>query len=51
MWCPHTKNEITAMAMELMAMKRYPKMCRWEKAATSSLMTPMAGRIMMYTAG
>ena len=39
------------MAMEDMATKLYPKMRLREKQARTSLMTPMAGRIMMYTAG
>ena len=30
MWCPQTRNEKIAIATELKAMKRYPKMCRWD---------------------
>ena len=47
MWWPHTRKLSTAMAMELMAMNLYPKMCFRLNVEISSLMIPMAGRIMM----
>ena len=51
MWWPHTRKLKIAMAIELKAMKRKPKMWRWLWTAMISLMMPMPGRIMMYTAG
>ncbi len=47
MWCPQTRNEITAMATLEKAMKLYPKIRFFEKAVTSSLITPIEGKIMM----
>ena len=51
MWWPQTRNPSTAMARLETAMKLYPKMLLREKQVTTSLITPMPGRIMMYTAG
>src|SRR5437016_38136 len=51
MWWPHTRNPSAAMARLAKATNSYPKTFLREKAATTSLMTPIAGRIMMYTAG
>ena len=42
---------MTAMAMLEPAMKEYPKMGLRAKVGMISLTTPMAGRIIMYTAG
>src|SRR4029077_475713 len=47
MWWPHTRNPRIAMPRLANATNVYPKTCLRQKAATSSLMTPMAGRIMM----
>jgi len=47
MWWPQTRKPMTAMAMELIAMKRYPKMGFRLKTETTSLTIPIAGRIMM----
>ena len=42
---------ITAMPMLEAAMKSYPKIGLRAKVGMISLITPIAGRIMMYTAG
>src|SRR5688572_9236384 len=47
MWWPQTRNPSTAMPRLANATKVYPKICLRQKAATSSLTTPIAGRIMM----
>ena len=46
-WCPQTRNPMTAIPMLEAATKLYPKMPLREKQGTSSLITPMPGRIMM----
>src|SRR5512140_74522 len=50
-WCAQTRNPITAMAMLDIATKLYPNTRLREKQVTISLMMPMDGKIMMYTAG
>ena len=47
MWCAHTRNPSTAMLIEASATKEYPNTRLREKHATTSLTTPMLGRIMM----
>ena len=42
---------MTAIPMLEAATKEYPNTALREKQETSSLITPMPGRIMMYTAG
>ena len=51
MWCPHTSEPMMAIERLEKAMPLYPKMGRCAWTATISLITPNAGRIMMYTAG
>ena len=51
MWWPHTTKLMIAMAKLENATKLYPKIFLREKAVINSLITPMLGRIMMYTAG
>src|SRR5262245_130439 len=51
MWCPQVKKPTTAMPIEETAMAPYELGRFREKVHTVSLTTPMAGRIMMYTAG
>ena len=51
MWCAQTRKPMTAMAMLDSATNLYPKTRLREKQVMSSLITPMDGRIMMYTAG
>src|SRR5215470_18396222 len=51
MWWPHTMKLITAIERLENATKLYPKIFFREKAVISSLITPIPGRIMMYTAG
>ena len=47
MWWPQTRNPNSAIAIELYAMNRYPKMCFRLNVEISSLMIPNPGRIMM----
>src|SRR3712207_2289868 len=47
MWCAHTRKPNTAMASDENATKEYPNTFLREKHATTSLTTPIAGRIMM----
>src|SRR6476661_7384704 len=51
MWCPQTRNERTAMATLEKATKLYPKIRFLENVATSSLITPIAGKTRTYTSG
>ena len=51
MWWPHTRKPITAMPTLLQATALYPKMFLRLKQVMTSLITPIPGRIMMYTAG
>ncbi len=46
-WCPQTKKPRNAMAKLDMAIKRYPKMRLRLNTAITSLMMPIAGKIMM----
>src|SRR5258708_22128759 len=47
MWCPQTRKPITAIPMLDAATKEYPNTAFREKQLTSSLITPIPGRIMM----
>ena len=51
MWCDHTKNPTTAIPTLLHATALYPKMFLRLKHVIVSLITPIPGMIMMYTAG
>lgn len=51
MWWAQTREPAKAMARLDMAMALYPKTDLRAKAGMMSETTPMAGTIMMYTAG
>ncbi len=51
MWWPHTREPTPAIARLEMAMALYPKIFLRAKTGKISEITPMAGRIMIYTAG
>jgi hypothetical protein len=50
-WCPQTKYPTLAIAIADSMIATYPKTDLFEKTGITSLMTPIAGRIMIYTAG
>src|SRR5678816_3013567 len=51
MWWPQVKKPMNAMPREDTAIARYDAGGLWLNVHTTSLTTPIAGRIMMYTAG
>src|SRR3954447_16463370 len=51
MWCAHTLNPRTTIAISDSAINRYPNTGLRENTAMTSLMIPNPGSIMMYTAG
>src|SRR4030095_7866966 len=51
MWCAHTMNPRNAMPAIAYTIGRYPKIGLLAKTERMSLTMPIAGRIMMYTAG
>src|SRR5271156_4643593 len=51
MWWPQTRKLMIAIARLENATKVYPKIRFRENAVINSLITPIPGRIMMYTAG
>src|SRR4051812_8006737 len=51
MWCPQLRNPMNAMPSDDTAIARYDAGGLWLNVHTTSLTTPIAGTIMMYTAG
>jgi hypothetical protein len=51
MWCPHVSIPTSAMPSVERAMALYEKVFLCENVGTISLITPIAGSTMMYTAG
>src|SRR4029078_5250074 len=51
MWCPHTTNPNPAMPAIEYTIGLYPKIGLRAKQESISLTMPIAGKIMMYTAG
>src|SRR3989442_11345387 len=51
MWCTQTPNERNPIATVERAIALYPKIGLWRIRGMTSELMPIAGRIMMYTAG